>query len=419
MSLHKQAASLMVLHAADVLQPLLILPYAGAVLGPAAFGQYAFTLALTQFSSVTVDYGFSLTARRAAAAARHDLSAIRRLLAEVIAAKMVLCLGVALAGLAALSASEAITPEVYIPIVLAALGGTLFPSWLFVALERPWLSATCVVGARILALITFFLVVKSPSHAGLAAVIQASIPLVAAVISLPFVLAIGLSGFRTLRLRRIVGQLKDGWRGFVSTLAYTAAVALPVPLVQSFAGFAAAGQYSVAEKLIGATRPLFRVIGETLMPRVAYLAAHDPAKGLALIWNSLWTLILGASLSLALYFVGPSVILFIFGPEFAGAIPVIKILYVIPLFMNISLCMSQLYMFNYGLERAWTTLIVSSVVMFVAVSYLLSHWLDGATAVAIGFVSGEGLLAIVSAAVFFASISSRRRAARMPETADA
>jgi len=70
MTLHRQAAGLTVMHAAEVVQPLLILPYAGYVLGPAAFGRYAYILALTQIASVIVDYGFTLTARRAAAPAR-------------------------------------------------------------------------------------------------------------------------------------------------------------------------------------------------------------------------------------------------------------------------------------------------------------------------------------------------------------
>jgi len=418
MTLHKQAASLMILHAADVLQPLLILPYAGRVLGPSAFGQYAYTLALVQLANVVVDYGFYMTARRAAASVRDNPAAIRSLLAEVVAAKGVLCVAVALGASVIMGISEAIGPSVFLCILLATLGATFFPSWLFMALERPWQSAICVVTARFLALIAFFSLVKNPSQVDLASAIQASIPLVAAVVSLPFVLAIGLGGFKALRLGGVARQLKDGWRGFVSSLGVTAAIALPVPLVQHFSGFVAAGQYSIAEKLISAVRPVFRVISETLMPRVAYLAAHDPAKGLTLIWNSLWTLVVGGLLSLALYFLGPHVIILLFGSEFSGAIPLVHILYITPILLNISLCMSQLYMFNYGHERAWTALIVSGVITFLATSYLLSYWLDGATAVAIGFVAGEGLVAVISTGFFAISIIARNRSARISGTTD-
>ncbi len=63
-SLRKQAASLAVLHTADILQPLLILPYAGLVLGPEQFGQFAYAISLSQIAATVVDYGFHWTAQR-------------------------------------------------------------------------------------------------------------------------------------------------------------------------------------------------------------------------------------------------------------------------------------------------------------------------------------------------------------------
>src|SRR3954447_12577761 len=101
MSLRKQAVSLAFMHAADVLQPLLVLPYAGRVLGPHSFGEYAFALSVGQLTSTIVDYGFHWTAQRTAASARRDPAVIASLFAEVFAAKAALCLVVTLAGLAA------------------------------------------------------------------------------------------------------------------------------------------------------------------------------------------------------------------------------------------------------------------------------------------------------------------------------
>jgi O-antigen/teichoic acid export membrane protein len=411
MTLHKQAASLMVLHAADVLQPLIILPFAGNILGASGFGQYAYALALTQLASVTVDYGFYFTARRNAASVRNDPRAVQILFAEVIAAKAILFLGVCLVTLAMMVVSDAITIPVSACIIVAALGSMVLPYWLFSALEKPWQSAICTVASRSLALLAFFVLVRSPSDAYLAASIQAAIPLASAVISIPFVVGIGLDGFRSLALRRVLKQLQDGWSAFLSTAAYTAAAALPVPMVQHFSGFTAAGHYSVAEKLISAVRPIFRVMGETLMPRIAYLAAHDPAKGLVLIVRSLWTILIGAALSLTLYFAGPYAVLLMFGPGFADSTPLIHVLSIVPLCYNVSMCLAQFYMFNYGHEKAWTWLIVSGLLSFISTAYLLSYWLDGAMAVAIGFVFGESVVAMISIGYFIASVVARGRAA--------
>jgi len=420
MTLHRQAAGLTVMHAAEVIQPLLILPYAGNVLGPTAFGRYAYILALTQIASVIVDYGFTLTARRAAAPARHDPIVIRSLLAEIVAAKGILCLGVAVVALIAESFSSAIDMPTFICIMLSALGAMLFPSWLFLGLERPWQAAIPVVAARVLALVAFIALVHSPSEAGLAAAIQSAIPLACAIISLPYVLAIGMGGFRSLSLRGVIKQLRGGWSGFVSWLAQCIVVILPVPLVQQIGGFAAVGQYTVAERLISAARPIFGILQQTLMPRVAYLASHNPAQGLVLIWNSLWTLIIAVAMSLALYFIGPYVVIFLFGSEYTQAITLVRAMCILPILMDLRICMADLYMFNYGYEKAWTLLAVLSLVGFLFAVYALSYWTNGAMAVAIGSVIGEGIAAVASTVFFLVSVFLRTRAAlRTTGAADA
>src|ERR1700675_2469552 len=101
MSLRKQAASLAIMHAADVLQPLLILPYAGRVLGLHHFGEYTYAVSLGGLAATIVEYGFHWTAQRAAASAREDPAALASLVAEVVAVKAILCFVVTLAGLAA------------------------------------------------------------------------------------------------------------------------------------------------------------------------------------------------------------------------------------------------------------------------------------------------------------------------------
>ncbi len=408
------------MHAAEVIQPLLILPYAGNVLGATAFGQYAYILALTQIASVIVDYGFTLTARRAAAPARHDPAVIRSLLAEIITAKGLLCVGVGVAALIAERASSAVDMVTFICIMLSALGAMLFPSWLFLGLERTWQAAIPVVAARVIALLAFFVLVRTPSEAGLAAAIQSAIPLISAVISLPYVLAIGMGGFKSLTARGVMKQLRDGWSGFISWLAHCVVLILPVPLVQQIGGFNAVAQYTVAERLISAARPIFGILQQTLMPRVAYLATHNPAQGIVLIWNSLWTLILAGIISLSIYFIGPYVIIFLFGPEYTQAITLVRAMCIIPILMDLRICMADLYMFNYGHERSWTVLTVLGLVAFLATAYGLSYWTDGAMSVAIATVAGEGVVAIASAFFFLVAVFWRGRSAlRAAGAADA
>jgi len=411
MSLRKQAASLAIMHVADVLQPLLILPYAGRMLGANHFGQFAYAVAIGALAATIVDYGFHWTAQRAAAAARQEPAALASLLADVVATKLMLCLIVTAVGLAAADSFFAISKSMFLCTMLTAAGNILFPAWLFIALERAWQAALATVVARSLALVWFLAMVRSSDQLELAVAIQAGIPLVAALISIPFVIPIGFDGFRSVTPSRVITQLRDGWRGFLYTLTERATVTLPVPLVGHFAGYVAAGQYSVAEKFVSATRPIFRVMSETFLPRVAYYAQHDPAAGLALIWNSLLTLAIGASLSLSLFFLAPYVIIALFGEEFSTAIPIVRVMSIVPLLVNVNVCTSNLYMFNYGHERAWASLTVAGLLVFLAVSFLLSpHVADPAIAVAIAVIAKECVILVVSAGFFLAFGTAKKSA---------
>src|SRR5712691_11012403 len=411
MTLSKQAASLIVMHAVEVLQPLLVLPYAGWVLGPQHFGQYAYAVSIGQFAATIVEYGFHWTAQRTAASARHEPAVIASLFADVSAAKATLLVVVTFAGLAAADGLLALNKPLFMCVMLTAVGGILFPAWLFIGLERAWQAAVAVVVARSLALVCFLMMVTSPVQLELAVAIQSAIPLIAGLISLPFVLPVGFDGFRSVTFSRVKMQLHSGWRGFLFSFVERASITLPVPLVEHFAGYLAAGQYSVAEKFVSATRPFFRVVSETLLPRVAYYAQHDPKAGLSLIWRSLLTLGVGAALSLFLFAVAPYIIMIFFGDGFAGAIPIVRAMAIIPFLINGNICMSNLYMFNYGHERAWSWLTFSGLLVFVTVAYLLSpHLSNAAIAVVIAIIAKEGVVFLVSAGFFIASGTAKTRA---------
>jgi O-antigen/teichoic acid export membrane protein len=401
MSLRKQAASLVVMHAADVLQPLVVLPYAGRILEPIHFGQYAYALSVGQFAATVVEYGFHWTAQRAAASARQQPPVIARLFAEVSATKAILCLVVTLVGLAATDCLLAISAPMFLCAMLTSVGGILFPAWLFIALERAWQAAIAVVVARSLALVCFLIFVTSPDQLMLAVAIQAAVPLFSGVVSLPFTAPIGYGGFRSVTLSRIGLQLRNGWRGFLFTLVDRTLMILPIPLVEHFSGYVAAGQYSVAEKFVGAARPFLRLVSDTLLPRVAYYAHHDPASGLALIRNSLSTLVVSTALGLCLFFIAPYFIIILFGDDFSNAASLVRAMSVIPVLMNVNLCTSNLYLFNFGHERAWTSLTVAGLLIFLAVAHFLSVCLgDGALAVVLASVAREAVVLVVSTGFF-------------------
>ncbi|MCU1293987.1 MAG: wzx [Bryobacterales bacterium] len=178
---------------------------------------------------------------------------------------------------------------------------------------------------------------------------------------------------------------------------------LPMLLVHHYGGYVAAGHYSLAEKFVSATRPFFRTLVDTLLPRVAFYARHNPKAGLRLVWLSLFSLAIGLGLSLGLLIVAPMIIIPIFGISFAGSIPIVRLLAIVPLLLNVNACTSNLFMFNYGYERAWPVLNAASLAIFVLASLLmLSVLANATTAVSLAVVAREALVFLVSASFLIA-----------------
>jgi O-antigen/teichoic acid export membrane protein len=124
----------------------------------------------------------------------------------------------------------------------------------------------------------------------------------------------------------------------------------------------------------------------------------------------LLTLVVGAAFSLFLFFLAPYVILALFGESFSGAVPIVRVMSVIPILINANTCTSNLYMFSYGHERAWAALNVSGLLIFLAVTYLLSlQFSNPAITVAIALIARECFVLVVSAGFFMVFATARAR----------
>ena len=413
MSLRRQAVSLTIMHAADVLQPLLILPYAARVLGAHEFGVFAYTMAIGQFATTVVEYGFHWTAQRAAGAARNEPQVIATLFANVLLTKTALFLLMTTIGLATANSVLAISRPMFLCAMLTAFGGIVFPAWLLIGLERAWQAALAAVTARICAFVSFVLLVRSPDQVAFAVVSQSAVPLMAGLVSLPLIRSIGMAGLRSVRLAGVMTQLRSGGPGFLYSLVERMLTTLPMLLVQHYGGYVAAGQYSLAEKFVSGTRPFFRILSDTLLPRVAFYARHNPKAGLRLVWLSLSSLVVGLGLSLGLLIVAPMIIVPIFGAPFAGSIPIVRLLAIIPLLLNVNACTSNLFMFNFGYDRAWSVLNVASLAIFVLAAFLMLSVLSSVTtAVSLAVVAREALVLLVSASFLIAfTVGEARKSA--------
>lgn len=395
-----------------MLQPLIVLPYLAGVLGPERLGVYAYLLSLAALASVIIDYGFGWTGQQAAARLREDPDELGSLTAQVITAKALLCLFVACLGLFALQAGLLADSTTLLCVMLSPIGGALFPVWLFLGIERPWRVTIPVVVARAFALIVTLVTVTSSTQVQLAVAIQASVPLVSAVVSVPFFLRSSIRGLRSLQFPHVLNLLRTGFAPFVSSLAINAVVILPVPIVSLAAGEAAVGYYTIADRFLTAFRALFRVLSQTLMPRVAYESTRDRLTGILLVWRCFATVPFALMLSVLTYVAGPYVVATLFGSSFLPAAQLLRSMALIPILMNLVLCTFSLYVFNFKDVKVWTTLSLSRVALFLAFVAALSGKIGAPLAVIAAITAAEAFVVSVSGALLLVDSWRLHRAHR-------
>jgi O-antigen/teichoic acid export membrane protein len=392
---------LSIMHAVEIVQPLILIPYAAHVLSNTGFGQMVYAISIGAIAATIVDYGFHWTAQRAAASARDNPRALGRLLADVVLAKTLLLSIVTVCGIMACAPLLSITPSLFLCAMLTSIGNAFFPAWLYIGVERAWYAAGPVIAARLILLACFFFAVSSPENVKLATGIQASTPVLAALFSWPFLPSMSLARFSPLSLRGARQQLREGWRAFLFTAIERVAITLPVPLVAHFDSYVAAGQYSVAEKFVSGTRPFFRVISEVFLPRLAHHAKHSPADGMALLFKVFYTVIVGGALSITLFLLAPELVLLLFGSTFYPAIWLLRLMSIIPVLVNLNVLTSTLYMFNFGHERAWAYLTASSLFVFFFTIWFSSYLTrDVTTSVACGVIAKEAWVFVLSGGFF-------------------
>ncbi len=375
--LWESLASLYSVHAFNYLVPLFTLPYLARVLGPAEWGAYAFADAYGRVVAIAVEYGFGLSATREVARVRHDAGARGRELADVLGAQILLgmfavLLTLLLAGIVpAFREHRGLLPGA----LFLAMGQGASPMWYFQAIERVKLMGALWIAARIAGAAGLFLFVHAPGDGWLALFIQGTAPFLSVAAGLT--LAYRDTPFAWPSLRR-------GWRALYSGGAlflYRAGVSLYTSMNVLLLGLLAppvmvafyAGAEKIARAAVQGTGPITQVF----FPRISHLMVHDRPGAARAARTSVW-LMLGVGLSAGslLFFGAPLLVKLLLGAGFEGAVPVLRILALLPPLIALSTAFGSQWMLALGMERELNRITLAAGVVNVALSLALGAWLQ-------------------------------------------
>jgi polysaccharide transporter, PST family len=353
--------------------PLFTIPYLVRALGASTWGLVAMAQGLGNYLNLVVEYGFNLSATREVARHRENAVRIANLVGGVTGAKALLAIG----GILLTVLLQYVVPglqehrDILWAGVAAGIATGMNPLWYFQGCERMKVVATLEVGTKVAAALGIFVFVHGPADAWRVAGLQAA----ASLLSTGVGLVLMYVDVRTCRVNLgLVRQaLRTGWTMFIfrsTAMLYTSGNSF---LLGFFAPPAAVGYFAGAEKISKAFMGLLNPFNQALYPRLSKLAVHDRKAGSRLLrTNAVVAAAGGLLLGVIVYVSAPLLVGLLLGREFAPAVPVLRLLAVLPFLIGMNTVLCTQWMAPLGMDTLLNRVILGASAVNIGLAVVLA-----------------------------------------------
>ena len=350
--------------AVSLFLPLLAVPYLAQVLGAEELGRTAFAIAVSQAFVILSDYGFNLSAAKSIARIKNNIQEVADIWISASIVRLILAIaGVAIISSVSWLASYSQNNLVLIYIAyISVIGNVIFPQWLFQGMEKLRAVSFVQVFVRCSIFASILLIVKTPADIYWAVFLQSAASLFSGLLTLPLALhLVRNADFRVPTIEGLIRQIKEGWHVFASTAAinlYTTCNTLVLGLMVSPY---ALGQFHVADRIIKAGQALYAPISGAVYPHAARLAETD--RQALLEFNRRLFLFCGSIVALGIavvYVSAPFFVPLFFGSEYLSAVPLLRIMCLIPLLVVASNIAGIQTMLTIGMEKQFSKILIGA-----------------------------------------------------------
>ncbi|MFZ2486568.1 MAG: oligosaccharide flippase family protein [Anaerolineae bacterium] len=385
----QNAASLLVISAANYILPLILVPYLARILQPAGWGEVLFAQSYAILLAIIVEYGFLFSATRDVARQTESPGALATTVNAVNGAKGLL----SLAATAIAVVSWAVIPQFqHSPSYLVfawftAISQGLYPMWYFQGVLRMRRLALLSTIARALATALTFPLVHSPADGWLVLALQAVATGVATAIAIYWMYKD--VPFRCPLTRDVLQALDRGKYMFTVSLAAGVYGLASNFFVGLLTNPVQVGLYGGAERINRIMTNLFAIFGQALYPYISQTVHIAPRRFIRIIRVLfLCSSIMGIALTVITVVAAPWLVKSILGSGFEPAVFVLQIMALQITLTSISRILGILWMLPLGMDRSFNYIVLTACIVNLGLTVLLvPAW--QALGMAIAFVLTE------------------------------
>jgi O-antigen/teichoic acid export membrane protein len=365
--------SLTLTHLATFAFPLAFAVVCGRVLGVHNYGIVSFYTALAAFLGVVIEFGFDWLGIREVARTGDDPAQRGRILWNVTAAKLLLCLVACCIVAAALIGSRGAGQT---PLVLAMVaflfGFALDISWYLRALERVQALLLMTAFTRAAGVVLLWVAVAHPGDIAPALWSYAFVSLSQAVCGWFILTRQGLAGPPCVEWRRMVGLMRKSWAILFGNLNGALLTNGGVALLGLLGDPATVGAANLALRVKMAGQAVLLPINQLGYVRLSALAASDRAQALRVGRISLAALMaVSSAIGLAIVWLAPHIVQYVFRAAPPVAVGLVMLLGLsVPINAAAGLLGMQ-SLIAFGRERSYALIVAISALVFCTLLFAL------------------------------------------------
>ncbi len=350
-------ASLFSLHVANMLLPLLTVPYVVRIIGPERLGLLNFSQAFVTYFTLLINYGFDMAAVRAIAANRTDKAVVNRVFSEVMVGKSLLWV----VSTVIFSTVSWFVPEfrahlwLHICTYFGCIGIVFFPVWLYQAMEKLSGVALFNLIIKVLVTLTVFVFIRKADD-----YVYQNLSLSMAQVAVSFVafyVAIrrfGITFSWPTRIQMLTRFREDSTLFFTSVVA-TIYAGSNIFLLGIFSTPYNVGIFSAGTRIVGIAQAFVSLaLNQAFFPIVANAFGQGEEKGLTIVRTIFFPVtVLMVLISAGLWLIAPVFISLFYGAKFDDAVLVLRIVSLLPITLGLNNLFGVHTMLSLRMDKAF------------------------------------------------------------------
>jgi O-antigen/teichoic acid export membrane protein len=351
----KDVFYLIALQGMNYVMPLVVYPYLMIVLGAEKFGYIGFSMSITQYLMLIVDFGFNFSATKQIAIHKNNPQKLREIFWSTLFAKVGLLM---VSFILLVIFSFGVPPfQIYRSTMFVfftmVIGNTFSFVWYFQGLGKIRFVSMITVVSKLLILPLTFILVKSPDDLGIAASVQAGVFVLSSLISIGVLKRHNdFPSWYRPTVNQLSAEIKSSYPIFLSSVATSFYTALFAVILGFFSTPEEVGKYAAAEKIMRAFCYLiFMPVSQAFFPKISALSQTSTPKAVKLVGKIAYLVAaLMVVVFMLLYFLSGCITSFL-GNDYQGLDTLFKIMAAIPLLVALGGIAGQLGLLAVGGEK--------------------------------------------------------------------